>query len=266
MKANLCIYIFPELVQPKMSFLQKWYFSKAVFRSENIFDITTGCMFTPFWIHDWNTLVNSPFDTCHHPPTSLVNLSTLFRITSIIIVIIIRDVRWFLAKKSVPVFYTKRFSPWIRPKAKVKIITQNDEHNSVCVQGIRSQRMMPLRFPKIWFLLNQGSTDSSIQINEGPNCPVIQGSLTLTLIASSFAIFSRFLELILTFLAFSVTNKAPSLGSNIFIKMTHDYSFKAPSIYRNPIFGGFNSSNSDDVMGKSQNYTRINETEILPCY
>ena len=97
MKANLCIYIFPKLVQPKMSFLQKWYFSKAVFRSENIFDITTGCMFTPFWIHDWDTLVNGPFDTCHHSPTSLVNLSTLFRITFVVIVIIIRDVRRFLA-------------------------------------------------------------------------------------------------------------------------------------------------------------------------
>ena len=122
--------------------------------------------------------------------------------------------------------------------------------------------MMPLRFPKIWFLFDQGSSDSPIQM--GLTRLVIRGSLTLTLFASSFAIFSRFLELILTFLAFSVTNKAPSLGSNIFIKMTHDYSFDAPSIYRNPIFGGFNSSNSDDVMGKSQNYTRIDETEILP--
>jgi len=109
---------------------------------------------------------------------------------------------------------------------------------------------MPLRFPKIWFLFDQGSSDSPIQI--GLTRLVIRGSLALTLLASSFAIFSRFSELILTFFAFSVTNKAPSLGSNIFIKMTHDDSFNVPPIYRNSIFGGFNSSNPDDVMGKSQ--------------
>ena len=48
--------------------------------------------------------------------------------------------------------------------------------------------------------------------------------------------------------------------------MIHHDSFKMLSNYRIQTFGDFTASNPDDAMGKSQNYTSIDEMEKSDFY